>query len=280
MALPPRLPLLRPLTSHSHSVRMLRCRSVTCCCVLRTAATEGRQTASASRSESSSYCRLHCAPGSAAMADHAGQRLKQAARQAGAARACRPAQAEIAAARSRADSRPKISTHSSSGRAKSMLERMAEPPKPQESGKRRAWPVRLLVLGGLNSHAAVTCVSPRCPTTLHCQACNCRDLQATAGAGRRGPPPAVSGRWRRDGSETTPRNPLPAPPGPHPILFQSVGTQKPVPLRDARFIRPGTTACSCRGRFPAAAAMVHGSCRECAAAPLPSLDGHWPHLQP
>lgn len=122
-----------PLTSHSHSVRMLRCRSVTLCCILRTAATEGRQAASTSRSDSSSYCRRQSAPDSAAIAAQAGHRRKDAARQAAPAWAFRPLQEEMALARSLALKRPRISTRSSSGSVDRRLERILNPPKPRQT---------------------------------------------------------------------------------------------------------------------------------------------------
>lgn len=117
MTLPPAAGLPPALTSHSHSVRMLRCRSVTLRCSLRIVAGLGRVPASASRNDSSSYCRRHCEPASpAATAAQAGQRLKQAARQAWGPRAERPEHEVSAAARSRAPSRPRTLTSSSWGR--------------------------------------------------------------------------------------------------------------------------------------------------------------------
>lgn len=96
---------------------MARWRSVTARCALRMAAGEETQPSSASRSDSSSYCRRHWAAGSpAATVAQAGHRVKQAARQAPGASAARVEHEHSAAASSRGPSSARMDVWSSWGR--------------------------------------------------------------------------------------------------------------------------------------------------------------------
>ena len=182
---------------------MARCRSVTICCVWRTAATEGRHPASCSRSDSSSYCRRHWASGSAAIAAQAGHRVWQAFCQAWGARAEREAQLHSAAARSRAGSSPKMSTISSEGRERNMAPSVV-PTNPRQKGggtrrRRRPCPARCAGAGQL---ACTLAASPR-PTRFGWAA-------IATGGGPGAPHFKREGRW----GPATPQqlsNRLPAP---------------------------------------------------------------------